>query len=123
MNRAERRRQEKAQKRKTATYNLTKEQLDKMIEAELKDKIQEIKQEATSDAVNTAMVLMLSLPMVVLMEDYWQKSFSQRIPKFIDRVFGLYEDWQDGKVELDDLRDKLWEIGGIRFEESERDDT
>lgn len=55
MNRAERRRQERAaQKAKTATYNLTKEQLDNAVKEGIKEKLAEVKEQATQDAINTA---------------------------------------------------------------------
>lgn len=48
MNRAERRRQERAaQKAKTATYNLTKEQLDNAVKEGIKEKLAEVKEQAT----------------------------------------------------------------------------
>lgn len=44
----------------------------------------EIKEQATQDAINTAMVLLLTLPLEVLMDHYWQKSYAKRIPKFTE---------------------------------------
>lgn len=63
MGRAERRRAQKLeQKAKTATYNLTKAQLDAAVREQVGKELERIKQEATDDAVNTAMVLLLTLP-------------------------------------------------------------
>lgn len=57
MGRAERRRTQKLeQKAKTATYNLTKEQLNIAVREQVGKELERIKQEATDDAVNTAMV-------------------------------------------------------------------
>lgn len=68
MGRAERRRAQKLkQKEKTTTYNLTKAQLDVMVREKIGDELIRVKQEATDDAVNTAMVLLLTLPLEVLM--------------------------------------------------------
>ena len=68
MGRAERRRAQKLEiKEKTATYNLTKEQLDIAVRQQVGKELEHIKQEATDDAVNTAMVLLLTLPLEVLM--------------------------------------------------------
>lgn len=120
MNRAERRRQEKeTQRAKTATYNLTKEQLDKAIREGVGKELQRIKQEATDDAINTAMVLLLTLPLEVLMDHYWQKSYAKRIPKFTELVLEYYERWQNGELDMDELKEDLWEYGGVRLEESE----
>lgn len=69
MGRAERRRTQKLeQKAKTATYNLTKEQLNIAVREQVGKELERIKQEATDDAVNTAMVLLLTLPLEVLMD-------------------------------------------------------
>ena len=87
MGRAERRRAQKLkQKEKTTTYNLTKAQLDVMVREKIGDELIRVKQEATDDAVNTAMVLLLTLPLEVLMDHYWTKSYAKRIPKFTERV-------------------------------------
>lgn len=95
MGRAERRRTQKLeQKEKTTTYNLTKAQLDAMVRKKIGDELTRVKQEATDDAVNTAMVLLLTLPLEVLMDHYWTKSYAKRIPKFTERVLEYYERWQ-----------------------------
>lgn len=61
MGRAERRRTQKLeQKAKTTTYNLTKEQLNIAVREQVGKELERIKQEATDDAVNTAMVLLLN---------------------------------------------------------------
>ena len=79
MGRAERRRAQKLeQKAKTATYNLTKAQLDAAVREQVGKELERIKQEATDDAVNTAMVLLLTLPLEVLMDHYWTKSCAFR---------------------------------------------
>lgn len=55
MGRAERRRLEREKsKQKTATYNLTKEQLDKLVEDQIKDRLKVIKKQAMEDAITTA---------------------------------------------------------------------
>lgn len=117
MNRAERRRKEReAQKAKTATYNFTKEQLDNVIKDGIKDRIDQIKAEATEEAINTAMVLLLTLPLEVLMDHYWQKSYAKRIPKFTELVLEYYERWENGELDIDKLKEDLWEYGGVRLE-------
>lgn len=74
MGRAERRRAQKLeQKAKTATYNLTKAQLDAAVREQVGKELERIKQEAMDDAINTAMVLLLTLPLEVLMDHYWKK--------------------------------------------------
>lgn len=116
MGRAERRRAQKnEQKTKTATYNLTKAQLDAIVREKIGDELARIKQEATDEAVNTAMVLLLTLPLEVLMDYYWPKSYAKRIPEFTNHVLEYYEKWQDGELDMDKLKEDLWIYGGIKL--------
>lgn len=122
--RAERRRTQKLeQKEKTTTYNLTKAQLDAMVRKKIGDELTRVKQEATDDAVNTAMVLLLTLPLEVLMDHYWTKSYAKRIPKFTERVLEYYERWQNGELDMEKLKEDLWEYGGVKLVESEGEAT
>lgn len=86
MRRAELRRSVKNEKKtKTATYNLTKSQLDAIVREKIGEELVRIKQEATDSVVNTAMILLLTLPLEVLMDYYWPKSYTKRIPEFTNR--------------------------------------
>ena len=124
MGRAERRCTQKLeQKEKTTTYNLTKAQLDAMVRKKIGDELTRVKQEATDDAVNTAMVLLLTLPLEVLMDHYWTKSYAKRIPKFTERVLEYYERWQNGELDMEKLKEDLWEYGGVKLVESEGEAT
>ena len=124
MGRAERRRTQKLeQKEKTTTYNLTKAQLDAMVRKKIGDELTRVKQEATDDAVNTAMVLLLTLPLDVLMDHDWTKSYAKRIPKFTERVLEYYERWQNGELDMEKLKEDLWEYGGVKLVESEGEAT
>lgn len=118
MGRAERRRTQKnEQKAKTATYNLTKAQLDGMVREEIAEELARVKQEAMEEAVNTAMVLLLTLPLEALMDYYWPKSYAKRIPEFTNHVLEYYEMWQNGELDMDKLKEDLWEYGGIKLVE------
>lgn len=120
MGRAELRRVARQEKKeKTVTYNLTKNQLNQVIRSEMEEEFKKIKQEATDQAVNTAMILLLSLPMKVLMDHYWTKSYAKRIPEFNAYVLEYYEQWQNGELSLAILQDELWEYAGIRLEEGQ----
>lgn len=76
-----------------------------------------IKEEITADAVNTAMLLMLVLPMKVLMEDYWPKSYEKRIPEFTEKLLAKYNLWIDGKLDMEEMKKELWDYAGVRLEE------
>lgn len=120
MGRAEQRRAHRNElKEKTATYNLTKAQLDAMVREKISGELVSIKREATEEAVNTAMLLLLTLPLEVLMNHYWKKSYAKRIPEFTNHVLEYYEKWQNGELDMDKLKEDLWEYGGVRLEESE----
>ena len=118
MGRAEERRAQRNKlKEKTATYNLTKSQLDAIVREKIGKELVRIKQEATDSAVNTAMILLLTLPLEVLMDYYWTKSYAKRIPEFTNRVLDYYEKWQNGELDMEKLKEDLWEYGGIRLDE------
>lgn len=122
MGRAEMRRARKEQKKyKTVTYTLTQEQLDKIVHDKIGNELKRVKKEATEDAVNTAMILLLTLPLEVLMDYYWPKSYAKRIPKFTDRVIEYYERWQNGELDMDKLKEDLWNYGGVKLVEGESD--
>lgn len=120
MGRAEIRRAQRIEKKSNATYNLTKAQLNEMIQQQIGEKIANIKREATEEAINTAMILLLTLPLEVLMDHYWKKSYARKIPEFTAYVLEYYEKWQDGKLDMDKLQEDLWERGGIKLMEGER---
>lgn len=120
MNRQQRRAAErKEQKVRTKTYNLTEAQLQayvrQAIEKELKNDHEEIMNEST----NTAMILLLTLPLEVLMDHYWPKSYAKKIPEFTNYVLEYYERWQNGELDMDKLKEDLWEYGGVRLEVEE----
>lgn len=78
-----------------------------------------VKQEATNDAINQAMILLLTLPLEVLMDHYWPKSYAKRIPEFTEHVLEYYEKWQNDELDMDKLKEDLWVYGGVRLEEVE----
>ena len=109
----------KEQKAKVKTYNLTEAQLQayvrQAIEKELKNDHEEIMNEST----NTAMILLLTLPLEVLMDHYWPKSYAKKIPECSSDVLEYYECWQNGELDMDKLKEDLWEYGGVRLEVEE----
>lgn len=120
MGRAEMRRAMKNEhKAKTATYNLTKAQLDAMVHKQIGEELLKAKQQATDEAINTAMILLLTLPLEVLMDHYWKKSYAKRIPEFTEHVLEYYQKWQNGELDMEKMKEDLWKYGGIRLQESE----
>lgn len=102
-------------KKKTPTYNFTEEQLKIYLDNALKKKGEEIKNEAVAHAL----VLTLALPMEVLMDHYWKKTYRKRIPEFTKHVLEYYERWESGELDIEKLQEDLWEFGGVRFEMNE----
>lgn len=119
INRQQRRAAErKNQKYKTATYNLTKSQLDNAVKDSVKSELEKAYQDGINEGVNQAMILLLTLPLEVLMDFYWKKSYEKRIPEFTKHVLDYYTAWQNGELDMDKLKEDLWEYGGVRLEES-----
>ncbi len=117
MGRAELRRAEREKRKsETVTYNLTRAQLDAFVQEQIGHRIKEAKEEATSEAINQAIALLLTLPLEVLMDHYWPKSYAKRLPGFVDKVIEYYEMWQDGKLDMDKMKEDLWQYGGVRLE-------
>ena len=114
MNRAEKRRKDKAAAKsaKTATYNFTKEQIDAMIQSELDKRLELLREDCVADA----MLLMFTLPMMVLMDNFWKKTYARKIPEFTELLLQYYQDWEGGKLDMNKMKEDLWVYGGIRLE-------
>lgn len=110
MGRAERRSLEKEKGKAKKVYTLTQAQIDAM------------KKAAIDEAVSTGFILMLAIPITILHDKYWVKTASKKLPKFVDQCLDLYDSYNKGYVTLDDLRDVLWEEGGIKLEKRDSKD-
>lgn len=111
MTRAEMRREQK-KKAKTPTYNVTEEQLRIIAQNLIENEKEKIAEEATADAF----ALMIVIPMTVLMDYYWPKSYRKKIPEFVYHVLEYYSDWEDGKRDMDQMVQDLWDYAGLRIE-------
>lgn len=120
MNRAERRRMQKNQEKvRTVTYNLTKEQLDILVQEQIKDELSKARLEGRREALDDAFILTLTLPMMVLRDFYWKKTYKKKLPKFVDYVMEYYEKWLNGEIDMDILKEELWKYGGVRIVEGD----
>ena len=117
MNRAERRRQKKAEQKRPAKYTFTKEYLKEEIGRTVKERIEKEKSDIVNEAVNQAMLLLFVLPMEVLMDHFWTKSYAKKIPEFTKHLLDYYAAWQNGDLDMEKMKQDLWEYGGIRLEE------
>lgn len=117
MYRAGKRRAKKEEhKKETATYNLTKAQIDREIEKSIGKKLEEIKMEST----DAAMILTLTIPIKVLVEYYWKDLSREELKEetsiFAERMVDYYESWQNGKIDILKLKNELWDLTGIKIE-------
>ena len=120
MNRQQRRASErKEQKAKVKTYNLTEAQLQAYVRQAIEKELKNNHEEVMNESINTAMILLLTLPLEVLMDHYWPKSYAKKIPEFTNYVLEYYERWQNGELDMDKLKEDLWEYGGVRLEVEE----
>lgn len=74
--------------------------------------IKKIKQEATEQAVDAAMVLLLGIPVKVLKEKYgW--GMKKRLPEFCEAMIDVYTDFSNGEMTLEQFADLIYqECGG-----------
>lgn len=118
MGRAELRRVAK-KKVKNPTYTLTKTELDAIVREKVRHEFAKTEEEATDEAINTAMLLMLTLPLEVLLNHYSNDISVEDLQRFTGHVLDYYKMWQDGELDMNKMRDDLWEYGGVRLEKTE----
>lgn len=82
------------------------------VDSELKKR----QEEGINEAVNTAMLLLLTFPLEVLMDHYWQDCYEERIPEFTNYVLEYYRMWQNDELDMEKLKEDLWEYGHVRLE-------
>lgn len=135
--RAEFRRKEKKETKKTKTYFLTQEQIVQIREDAIvkfvekaqslngfyvltEPQIQKMKEDAVQEAVDTSFGLMLSIPTNVLANCYWEKSASKRIPQFLDECLSVYESIGAGSLTISELIEDTEKLGKLKFNCLER---
>lgn len=117
MSRAQNRREEKEKEQKKKTFIMTAEELYKIRNQEyLKAKRQlEAQNKQTAE---TILRMMLIIPANVLIADYWQKSAKKRIPEFMKSCMDLYQAWQQGVVDIEQMQKLTEEYAGIDMSET-----
>lgn len=111
MNRSERRKLNKKgiQPKKEAVINIKASDVAAM------------KKDAANKAADTAFLLMLGIPVMVLHDKYSKlmkrvEDGKSREERFCDLCIDLYDSFEKGYVTLDDLHNCLWEEAGIKIE-------
>ena len=80
-----------------------------------KSEIERIKKQAAEDAVDTAMTLLLAIPVKVLHDGYsW--GTRKRLPEFGEKIIDEYQAFNDGEMTLQQYADLVFEYTGIKFE-------
>ena len=65
------------------------------------------------EAVEKAFFMMLTIPLNVLVHDYWPKSAKKKAPEFMKEVLSLYDSFQNGTVSFEELAAVLKEYAGM----------
>jgi len=99
LSRPEIRRQKRLQQTKQKTYTLTQYQIDT------------IKAEATQAATKRAFTIMLGMPLMVL-RDQWGFG-KKRLSLFTDKVFDIYEAYDDDRLTLADMHKTIEKETGV----------
>ena len=107
MSRAEKRRAQKEAQKAKKIYTLTQEQIDK------------IKDDAIKEASDTAFLLMLAIPVMVLHDKWWEKTAKKKCPVFVDQCLDLFDSFAKDLVSLEDLKEALYEESGIKLERTD----
>lgn len=77
--------------------------------------IDKMKQKEQSNAVDTAMVLLLGLPIKVLHDKYgWRNK--KRLPEFAEALTDLYQEFSDGELDLNEFAEMIYQETGIKFQ-------
>lgn len=134
--RAEFRRKERKETKKTKTYFLTQEQIVQIREDAVvkfvekaqslngfyvltEPQIQKMKEDAFQEAVDTSFGLMLSIPTNVLANCYWEKSAPKRIPQFLEECLSVYESI-GVSLTISELIEDTEKLGKLKFNCLER---
>ena len=113
--RSVRRRREREEKKKTVTYNFTKEQLDAYVLKEV-DKIRDdIQEEIRADSEKSVFEMLIGIPVLVLHDHF---GFGRsRATKFIEHVLNQVDAVDGGYYNLQDLRQTIFEETGVSLED------
>ena len=97
-------------------YSFTAEQIDILVKERSAKILEELQVEALEDGIGAAMVLLLTVPLVILRDDYWPKTYKKKLPEFADKIIAMLNDWENDKIDLEALREEIWNDAGIRIE-------
>lgn len=109
MNRAQRRQKNK----EVMKYpNMPQQQIQRIVKSEMKKEMADMQKEMLAEAMS----ILLTIPMEVLMDHFWPKSYRTKIPKFTSLVIEYFDKLQNGELDIEEMKKDLWEYGGVRLE-------
>lgn len=119
MNRSQRRLSNK----NNPKYNVNKSDIKSLARKALQADADRLKKQVYEEARINFMVGALALPMMVLMDHFWTKSYAQKIPKFTELLLEYYNDWENGIITDEKMAEDLWEYGGVRLERNDKEEV
>lgn len=79
--------------------------------------IKKMKDDATEQAVDTAMILLLGIPIKVLHDKYgW--GMKKRLPEFAEAMIDVYTDFSNGDMTLEEFSELIYQEAGIKFQKN-----
>ena len=102
--------------RKEKRYGASEEDIKAIANETYKESLEKMRKEIEEEARIDFMLGALALPMMVLMNHFWTKSYAQKIPKFTELLLEYFHDWENGLITDEKMAKDLWEYGGVRLE-------
>lgn len=99
--------------------DILKKEVSELIDAEVEKRVAAGMEVIKKEMLNA----MFAIPMLVLKENFWQKSFNghNRLPLFADYMLEYYKKWDRDEISSDEINNTLWAYGGIKFNSDLRD--
>ena len=114
MSRAELRREKRENEKKSKTFVMTAEELDKVRHQEFA-RAKKILMDKNDELAEEILQMMLVIPTNILISDYWQKTAKKRIPEFVEQCISLYKAWEQGAVDMTEMQKLTEEYAGIKL--------
>lgn len=74
-----------------------------------------MKKKAVIEGVDNALVLLLSIPVKVLCDNYgW--TAENELPEFVEHMINEYESFSNGDITLEDYQEIVYQKCGVKFE-------
>lgn len=98
---------------------LTDEIKDTIIKEMVKNEFVKYKNDIYEKAINDAAVLMFTLPLTVLMDNYCSDENKDILPEFANLLVEYFNALKEGKIDINKCKEALWNYGGIKLMEED----